>query len=477
MSTTNSPIPPMPSATPAYLGNQDTTPLLVMTKSDQGQIRFSLYDDNGTLLRGINAPSAILQVESITKSDISSDGKYLAVVAYSSPCDYKTTGGSCSNSEFLYIFNLATGQPQYVIPLLPSPAELLSEIRRLVVVPYDEQKYSLLADPRAAYEAEMDQLVGSSWDFYIAYLGSHDWSPDGKGIAFSVQTSGVKTAIKVLDVETGSITPVHEKEMVVSSVKWSPDGTWILADDYAIGSSDRSGWFSYSADGKQAIPIDDNGDFLEWVDRQTIVHIRGEFTPHMYLFDINTKQDRLIFDTPITAYAVSPEGRYAAVANIGESGNTDIWYCPFEGGDKIQLDSIPMENQYYLADILAIAPDQVYLALQTLPAGNKNTYDIWMYSPGKSRATVQEGVYAYAFSLEGGLSAFYTSQGKLGIYDRTSMIQDLQMESPTLMLWHPRLPELLVQNTSGINVIHADNGRISTIGISSGTIKAIPIWL
>ncbi len=62
-------------------------------------------------------------------------------------------------------------------------------------------------------------------------VNGFDWSPDGTRIGFAHQPNGSITArgdISVLDVESGTITPVVTGPGDEGGFEWSPDGDWIL---------------------------------------------------------------------------------------------------------------------------------------------------------------------------------------------------------------------------------------------------------
>jgi WD40 repeat protein len=453
------------------------TPILIMSRSDSGKAWYSLYDDDGVLIRKKKPPSSSPDIESLRENDVSPDGKYLAAVTDSSYCSYDSTGGTCSDTLYLYVLDLSTGEIQYTIPLLPSPSDLMTELRRLVVAYYHET-YPKTIDPETAFRADIEKWTASSWDYYLAFLGSIDWSPDGTQLAFTSQSISAQTAIQVLDIPTGTIKTVFEKPMSATSLEWSPDGKWILADEYAAGMYVFTGWFAHSMDGKQHITVADFGIFVHWIDAHRIVHTLYEFDYKMLVFDVLTKKNEVFFDTPIDDFAVSSDRNFAAITQINESGKTDIWYCPFDGKERTLLDSVTVEEDYYVIELIPISPDRVYVVLEPLPSRAVDPFTIWMYSPGSGQQVIRTDISAYAISYDGAYAAFYSGENTLIVQNEDGRIsRQLSIEAPNQLQWHPRQETLLVETGESLMIIDMDSDRVSEISLEREAEQTIVVWL
>jgi WD40 repeat protein len=466
-----------PSATPSVSGIRADTPLLVMSRFADGGTRYSVYGERGALLRDINSPPSSARLESIFDGDISPDGKYLAAVTDSSPCKYAETHGACSDVLYVYVFNLSTGAVQYSIPLLESPEDLLAEIRRLVIIPYDEKSYPNADDPKAAYDAEMEKWVGASWDFYISKLGSFAWSADGTQLAYSIQNAKTDTAIRILDVRDGSTGTMAVKPMSVTSLEWSPDGNWILADDYAAGQFVFEGWYVYSRDGKQTLKAVDAGDYVHWIDSHRIAHVLYEFDQRMAVFDLRTKKDSVFFESPMALYALAEDRSFAAIAENANSGDTNLWYCPFDGSARTLLDRVRIGSDLYLADVIAVAPNLVFVALEELAGGKQHAFTIWMYSPGAGQAVLREDVRSYAISHDGAYAAFYSMENELLVQSSDGHVLTQALDSPTVLRWHPRAEVLLAQTAHEVVVVDAESGYTSVLPLAPDATQTIAVWI
>jgi hypothetical protein len=467
-----------PSATPAGSGIRADTPLLVMSRLADGRTRYSVYGEQGALLRAIDAPNSGAQLEYFMDGDVSADGTYLAAVTDSSPCAYAETHGECAGVLYLYVFNLATGAVQYSIPLLEHPAELLAEIRRLVIIPYDEKRYPNADDPRAAYEVEMEKWVGDSWNFYIAQLGSHAWSGDGTRLAYSIQDARADTAIRVLDVGAGSVVTMAVKPISVTSLEWSPDGTHLLADDYAAGQFVFQGWYVYARDGSRAVKAADAGEYVHWIDSQRIMHVLYEFNPIMAVFDLRTRKDSVFFESPMAEYALADDRSFAAIAeNPSPAGETNLWYCPLDGSPRTLLARVLIGADLYLMHMVAVSPDLVFLELQELAKGKQHALTLWMYRPGADRVVLREDVRAYAISHDGAYGAFVSLEKELLVQSLDGSVQTWPLDSPADLRWNPRAEVLLAQTARAVMVIDAESGYATVIPDAADAKQTYALWI
>lgn len=89
------------------------------------------------------------------------------------------------------------------------------------------------------------------------------WSPDGERLAFIVRGSGRqghRTAdLYVVDVATGTSTIVAGAVSDAFWVSWSPNGRWLLVDDWT-----RHRWLFVKADGSRRVAYPELGSFPRW---------------------------------------------------------------------------------------------------------------------------------------------------------------------------------------------------------------------
>jgi hypothetical protein len=469
---------PKPSPAP---WDRTKSSILLLERLATGEIWYSLLDSAGNLIREIDSPPTSSRMELIEETDISPDGNFLVVGPNKTYYMYKNTHGVSSIDYILYLDGLSTGQIQYTLPLLQSSSGLLSGIRDAVIVPYDEKMYGLLDDPEAAYQSDMETNVSNAWDAYIEGLGSRDWSLDGTQLAFTSQTDGVTTALRILDVQTGSIKTLVEKPLVFSSPQWSPDGKWILVHQYEVGNLLFGAWYAYSADGKTSILVKEIGDYSEqikWLDEHTIMDISSGVTSQMYVFDILTGKDQLFFDKPIGRFAIARDGTFAAISETEKSGSTNIWYCPFDGEERVLLDSFVVPENTYLMKLLAFTPDRIFVEFVNSSPGSERSIYLWRYIPGSEKQVIGEHLSIYAVSPNGQLVAYYDLAGEeLVIRDSNGEIGRIPSDKPERLLWDPRSELLLVQTSSGDKIIRANGEIVAAITLQTDTVEIIANWV
>jgi hypothetical protein len=451
--------------------------ILLMTRGATGDVRYRLYDDHGILLRETDEIKTVPPIESIFDADISPDGNFLVAVPRKADLFYRNSGGVVSGELNLFVINLSTGRIQYTAPLLRSPSDLLSQIRNTVAVPYDERMYSSLDDPEAAYEKKMESLVQMAWDGYISELGSHGWSMDGKQLAFTYQSTGTTASLSLLDLQKGSVKSVVEKPVAITSPQWSPDGKRILTKQYQIGNNIDGEWYVDSLDREREILVPDSGDFVRWLNDDAIVHVHG-FMPKMYLFDPGSQEDRLFYENSMDGFSVAKDGSFAAVSDPVENGKSNIWYCPFNGEERILLDSVPVPEDNFLGSLTAAVPDRVFLELVKSNHRNGRMMDIWLYGISSGKEIVAEEVSIYSVSPDDAFIAFYS------LAEKVLMIKNLNgekkkwtMEAPERMLWDPRSESLLLQTAEEIGILHVDGEEVDTIAPPSGGAEYIAYWV
>lgn len=182
-------------------------------------------------------PTRISRTEGVSDSPPvwSPDGQRLCFAAY----DSQESDDLGAFVEHLYIVS-RDGRTQYRLTSLSgheekprwSPdGELIAFVRRPEGFGINRQVEIRVMAPEGSWEKT---LLAGMWN--IAGLA---WSPDGKKLAFIGGEVGSHWAIHLLDVGTGSLVPVTDKDKIRSfdDLAWSPDGeriAFISRDVYTV---------------------------------------------------------------------------------------------------------------------------------------------------------------------------------------------------------------------------------------------------
>jgi hypothetical protein len=231
-------------------------------------------------------------------------------------------------------------------------------------------------------------------------------------------------------------------------------------------------------DGKQSLPVPERDNFAQWIDNQTIAHVQqSSFIAQMSLFDIPSGKDQLFFDKSIQQYAISEDKSFAAIAESGDSGTMKIWYCPFHGKDRILLDSFSLPEGAYVSELLAVAPDRVFLWLEKSVSGQEKLFDIWEYIPGSEKQIIGQDTTLFAVSRDANFTAFYhVPQKALEIQNQKATVRTLAMDAPMRLLWDPRSELLLVQTAGEVKIFRMDGDHVSTIPLPPDGVEYIVQW-
>ena len=182
-------------------------------------------------------------------------------------------------------------------------------------------------------------------------VNGFEWSPDGSRIGFGHQADGTINSrgdLSVLDVESGTITPVLTGPGEEGSFEWSPDGEWLL---YSSAGADTTSdyylnsrlWKIRATGAGDPVPLaaelDENLWSYWWTDEGIFV-VAWQGT------------DRRIFK-------VNPEnGSYREFAAVP----AQIWSLDFSADERrmvVNASSATTLPELYLTDVSSYAPVQI----------------------------------------------------------------------------------------------------------------------
>jgi dipeptidyl aminopeptidase/acylaminoacyl peptidase len=137
-------------------------------------------------------------------------------------------------------------------------------------VVWDPSGHDFAANAIGSHVGRSSVVIG---DLYgratgIAWVGSGivetpTWSPDGSRLAFIVRGFGRqdhrRSSLHVFDLTLGIDTVVADRVSDTFWASWSPDGAWLLVDDWT-----RERWLFVAADGDRIVPYPWLGYFPRW---------------------------------------------------------------------------------------------------------------------------------------------------------------------------------------------------------------------
>ncbi len=170
-------------------------------------------------------------------------------------------------------------------------------------------------------------------------VGSFRWSPDSTKIAFDHRpdpliNSYAKSDISVLDVNSGTISPLVTQTGSDGGPMWSPDGKWILfstkmGDDryYTLSKIARIS----SAGGEITVlsgKFDENLSYVEWTEAGIYCLASQGVYRRIFLLDPENREIKKIADTPENIFSLdfASDGRTVAVQGFDRTTLPEIYH-------------------------------------------------------------------------------------------------------------------------------------------------------
>ena len=182
-------------------------------------------------------------------------------------------------------------------------------------------------------------------------VGSYNWSPDGKKIAFDHRpdpliNSWRDTDISILDVESGKITPLVTQPGPDNNPDWSPDGKWILFYT-RMGAK----YFFYKNSELAKIPakggeitvltksFDENPGVIKWA-KKGIYFVASQKTVRcIFLLNIGDGTYEKIADTPesIGSVSIADDEKTIALRAYDRTTLSEIYRASLESYNPVRI--------------------------------------------------------------------------------------------------------------------------------------------
>ena len=194
--------------------------------------------------------------------------------------------------------------------------------------------------------------------FQTRYSASHEWSPDGRHLAFVTDITG-RYNIWVVPSEGGWPRQVTISDQRTLSPRWSPDGQWLayrsdenMNEKYDLYLIHPFGGIARNLTGTP--DVDENG--VDWSpDGTQIVYNSNAADPSKYqvhIMEIATGESRPITSAPVSSFYPiwSPDGERVAVSRTDTGSDVDIIVIDVATGEERNLTPHEGEQSWYAAD-------------------------------------------------------------------------------------------------------------------------------
>ncbi len=336
-----------PTETPTPLPTLGNEPYLMIPKDSNDAPKLMIYDADGVGRKLVELPSSSYMSSYSMKNIVSPDGQWLAF--YTGYFVIYQTASTHLPEELpitLNLMNLKDGTVRKIVDVVTTGYEAkLDQVA--------EKLKKLYAND---YKETGDDWVGGS-EVSAFQHGIHAaaWSPDGLMLAFAAQIDGISSDVYVYHLETGEIQQVEESLRSVSSIKWSPDGRFILFRNADPGNTYGGETFHAVNVGKSVTeepktlfsnPWLSVGD---WLPPNFVLASDGSDTAgnfNLYKLNVQTGQLSDLWLGAVSDYAIDPKNQLIVI-NTGEWATPEkqgVYFLSYSGKSVKVLNGI-----YYLS--------------------------------------------------------------------------------------------------------------------------------
>lgn len=156
------------------------------------------------------------------------------------------------------------------------------------------------------------EVVLTLYNAFLEGIGSHEWSPDGRYLAFAGQMDGLSSDLYVFDSFDKSVRRLSSGPEHIQRISWAPDGEHIMhASSYWTGMEQAFTNHSVNVDGSGVVTFPpDEGEFCCWLNEsQYIAHksANGIGSYDLKLFDIHDGIIDVIWPHPFLYFSFHPK--------------------------------------------------------------------------------------------------------------------------------------------------------------------------
>jgi Tol biopolymer transport system component len=246
----------------------------------------------------------------------------------------------------------------------------------IYVLDVDSEKWKALSTPKKLALPNQGRILGGVY------------SMDGQRMAISsLRVGGRHQVLSILDEKTGRIRELNVRLPMFAFLAWiPPDGR-----DFSVGSYDRegrNGLYRVDAQTGEAVPIirfepGQGSRACVWsIDGKRLFYAaedKSKGKSSIYVYDLETKKSEPLVGSPDDAriVAVSPDGRWLAVANGGDGVRT-IKVMPSSGGEPRELFRSDFESGTLILPAWSL--DGRFVYFPWVRKSNENVADLYRVS-------------------------------------------------------------------------------------------------
>lgn len=314
---TEATIPPTQSYVPiAQIDKLDQGTYLTYAKPGIGEYELVFVSSDGNRMMSHSFP--VDNPYSLANTDgVSPDGKYYAFYSGTAG-EWGYMDAGIEHDLILNIIALGNGSTVLELPLLSEDYPNN----------FEESVASLRGQLGTEYEMATDYEVALGLYYaFLSGIGSHEWSPDSRYLAFAGQMEGQSSDLYLLDTYDFSIRRLTSGPEQIQRITWSPDSKNIMhASTNWIGVNPPFTNHSARADGSGVVSFPyDEGELEDgWLnENQYLAHegANGIGTYDIKIFDVRDGTLDVIWPYPFQFYNFHPSRNVLLVTMVNPPSN------------------------------------------------------------------------------------------------------------------------------------------------------------